>query len=114
MQICRGITRIVFLTKNYAIKIPTFKNHLHFLQGCLSNYKERHYNKIFKNMPEFLDLVAPSLFCSIFGLIQIQKRCKPFLSEIDENILERFKNFDDIKPQNLGYFNDELVILDYG
>ena len=112
----KGCTRIVILTKNYAIKIPNFLVcHLHFLQGCYSNWSERHYCKIMKNMPEFLDLVAPSLFCSWFGLIQIQRRCTPKLEHLTDEEIEKYKDLHngDFKKENFGYYNNKLVCLDY-
>lgn len=73
MIIKKGVTRIVFILNKIVVKIPNFTySHLNFLNGCCSNWSERNYCKMFKNMKQ-LDLVAPSLFCLPFGLLQIQK-----------------------------------------
>lgn len=65
MKIKKGVTRIVLLIGNIAIKIPNFTYcHLHFLNGCYGNWSERNYTKIFKNLPEFYNKVSPTLFCS--------------------------------------------------
>lgn len=115
--IYKGCTRIVFLLGNYAIKIPNFKvHHLHFLHGCYANWSERHYCKIMKGIEndKFYNLVVPSLFCSYFGLIQIQKRCIELNRHLTDEEIEIFKDVcNDIKKENFGIYNDKLVCLDY-
>lgn len=113
-----GITRIVFLIGKYAIKIPNLKNgHLHFLYGCFANYSERNYCKLMKNVEnnKYYNLVAPSLFCSWFGLIQIQIRCIVNENELTDEELLYFENVRDgeTKPNNFGFLNGRLVCLDY-
>jgi hypothetical protein len=70
---------------------------------------------MFKNMPEFLDKVAPSLFCSWFGLLQIQSRCEPKLEDLTAEEIEIFRDLHkgDFKSQNFGYYKGRLVCLDY-
>ena len=113
----KGVTRIVFLIGNYAIKIPNFTVcHLHFLHGCYANWSERHYCKIMKNIEndKFYNLVAPSIFCSFFGLIQVQKRCIELDRHLTDDEILKFKDIcNDIKKENFGYFNGILVCLDY-
>ena len=118
--ITSGVTRVVILLGNYAIKIPNFLfKHRHFLYGCYANYSERNYCKVFKpineEMKELYDKVAPSLFCSWFGLIQIQRRCIVNTVELTDEQLEYFKdiNDNDTKPNNFGYYKGKLVCLDY-
>lgn len=58
----------------------------------MSNYKEREYCKQMLGIADnyYYNLVAPSVYCSIFGLLQIQKRCKPLnrkLSKKEKKIL---------------------------
>lgn len=115
-----GVTRLVILIGNYAIKIPNFtKEHRHFLYGCYANYSERNYCKVFKpineEMSKFYNLVAPSYFCSWFGLIQIQGRCKPINRHLTKKEINFFKDVHggDYKKENFGYYNDKLVCLDY-
>ena len=112
----KGATRLVFKIGVYVVKIPNFLyNHLNFLNGCYSNYSERQYCKMFKKMPEFYDLVAPSLFCSIFGLIQIQRFCSPLNSEISEQDLIRLENVrkGESKSTNFGVFKGKIVCVDF-
>ena len=63
---------------------------------------------------KFYNLVAPSIFCSWFGLIQIQKRC----TELDRNLTDEEKRHfmsvcQDIKKENFGHYKNRLVCLDY-
>lgn len=113
----KGCCRVVVLVGNYAIKIPTFFNMKLFLYGCYCNWSERNFCKMFKGVDEnvFYNLVAPSLFCSWFGLIQIQKRCV----ELDRHLTrkEKYKFKDtcggDYKKENFGYYNNKIVCVDY-
>lgn len=113
----KGTTRIVFiLFEKWVIKIPNFTySHLHFLNGCYANYSERDYCKKFKNLPEFYCKVAPSLFCSWFGLIQIQMYCKPLIYAISDYDLERLSDVRgrETKTQNFGLYKNKIVCLDY-
>jgi len=111
-----GITRLVFKVGNHVIKIPNFKHsHLHFLNGCYANWSERNYCKMFKDIPEFLHKVAPSLWCSWFGLVQIQAYCKPLDREITREELVYFKDVrkGERKSTNFGYYNGKVVCFDY-
>ena len=110
----RGVTRLVFLVGRYVIKIPNFTNsHLHFLNGCYANYSERNYCKMFSKMPEFLNLVAYSYFCSWFGLIQIQQRTI-ICSDDDYINYEKFITVcSDCKPINFGSIDNIIVCVDY-
>lgn len=115
-----GCTRIVFLVGKYVIKIPNFKVcHQHFLQGCFANWSERRLYKNFKGAygcePDIIELIAPSYFCSIFGLVQIQARCVVLDRPLTEQELVTFNSIcsGDIKQQNFGYYKNKLVCLDY-
>ena len=111
-----GITRIVICIGKYAFKIPNFRySHKHFLQGCLANAKERDYFKNHKYKGGMVDYVSPSLFCSTFGLIQIQYRCFPKKEDLTKKEKEFFKPLCglDNKKENSGYYKNKLVCLDY-
>ena len=115
----KGITRIVFLVSRFAIKIPNHRyGHRHFLQGCYANWSERKFCKDFKNAdyPENMyQYVAPSYFCSWFGLFQIQARCEPYNEDLTEKEKEFFKPlcWGDNKKENFGILKGRLVCLDY-
>jgi hypothetical protein len=123
-----GVYRIVFLFGNYVIKIPNLiYDHRHFIYGCYCNYNERISYKIWKKQgcrvvrdntggnDDYLhELVAPSLYCSWFGFLQIQKRCIILERELTIGEKMRFKIVcKDIKPDNFGIINEKVVCLDY-
>lgn len=115
IKIKKGTTRTVLLMSNYAIKFPRVSNgHLIFLQGCYANWSERHYCKMFKGMPDFYNKVAPSFFCSVFGLLQIQIRVEANRMELTDEQVDYFKDLcTDTKPNNFGYYKGKLVCVDY-
>lgn len=111
----KGTTRIVILIGKYAIKIPNFLyQHNHFLYGCYANCSERRHNITFKGREE-LQYVAPSYFCSWFGLLQIQARCEPKLNDLTQEEIDFYENLHqgDFKKENFGYYKGILVCLDY-
>lgn len=109
-----GCTRIVFILKTIVIKIPNFLyQHNHFLQGCYANWSERYFTKIFKNNI-LIEKVAPTLFCSYFGLISIQKKVIELNRNLTTEEINHFQEItSDIKIQNFGYLNNKLVCIDY-
>lgn len=111
----KGTTRNVFLCGGWVVKVPCIRRHLHFLQGCYANWSERRYCKMMKGVDEnvFYDLVAPSVWCSWFGLIQVQRRVsQPIRPDED---LGKYMDVcsGDCKPDNFGYLNGRLVCCDY-
>ena len=60
-------------------------------------------------------MVSPSLFCSYFGLLQIQKRCKPLDRDLTDEELVSFKYYcnEDCSKTNFGYYNNNIVCVDY-
>ena len=114
MKIKKGITRIVFLIGEYAIKFPRFNNHLHFLQGCYANWSERYFTKTFANLNN-INTIAPTYFCFLFGLFSIQARVKPMLEELTDQQKKLFEPLcgADNKKENFGWLNDRLVCIDY-
>ena len=120
MEINRqGVTRIVLLIGNYAIKIPNFTcQHNHFLQGCYANWSERQLSinaKLFPDEDKLQGKFAPSYFCSWFGLIQIQARCEPCKNDLSDAQIKEYEPLcgTDFKKENFGYYNNKLVCLDY-
>lgn len=112
----RGVTRIVFKIGNYVIKIPNHSySHFNFLNGCYANWCERNYYKKFKCIKEQKNKIAPSLYCSVFGLIQIQKYCKPINRELTNEELEYFSDVrnGETKKENFGIYNNTIVCVDY-
>lgn len=113
----KGVTRIVFIFDRFVIKIPNFLvQHNHFLHGCLANWNERYFYKRWnKTQFKLLNKAVPSIFCSWFGLFQIQKRCEVLNRDLTLEEIEEYKYLHngDIKKENFGYYEGELVCLDY-
>lgn len=115
MEIKKGTSRICIIIGNYAIKIPTIRNHRNFLYGCYCNYSERNTTKVFKVTPKFYEKFCPCIFCSWFGLIALYPKCEALNRNITEQEhidLELFHGGDDHKD-NFGYLKGKLVCLDY-
>jgi hypothetical protein len=132
MKFKKGVTRIVLIVFGYAFKIPNFTYcQLHFLQGCVGNASERLFTKQWKPSnnksknvgQEFSELVEvtyrkinPTLYCSCFGLIAIQKEVKPLNFDIKtrDDLREIFKVVcTDFKSENFGLLNGKIVCIDY-
>ena len=118
-----GGTRWVILTRRYAIKLPIPTTWKRFVQGMLSNLTEGQW-KDYRN--KFL---CPIVYSNRFGLIVVMKRAKPvrheglFWVEIERlykdamnepSPLDRDFFEYDAFPKNFGYFNGNLVKIDYG
>ncbi len=115
----KGITRIVFIFDKFVIKIPNFLHqHDHFLIGCVANWSERCVTKIFSKMDDktLIWKVVPTLWCSWFGLIQVQAKCEPKLEDLTDEEIEFYRDFcgTDSKKENFGWYKGRLVCLDYG
>jgi hypothetical protein len=112
-----GTTRLVFVFRRFVIKIPNFTcQHDHFLNGCSANWRERKYWKQWRHTEEMGTRLCPTIFCSWFGLIQIQRKAAilPNDYHLSENELLPFGDFaSDNKPQNFGYYKGNLVMVDY-
>lgn len=118
MRIEKGVTRIVFVFNRFVLKIPNFeKCHMHFLNGCYANWSERYFCKVWRDCkePDLYKLVAPTYFCSWFGLIQIQARVEILgrqLTKKEEKIYNVVSG-GDLKRVNFGWYKDRLVCCDY-
>lgn len=99
-----GITRLVLLIGNWAIKVPNFEyEHRHFLLGCYTNWQERDYTKVWNSYPPMGKMIAPTVWCSWFGLVSIQKRVLPLGRGLTEEEKKSFEDIcSDIKPDNFG------------
>ena len=115
MKIIKGTTRIVFIFKNFVIKIPNGTySHLNFLNGCYANWSEWQFCKNFEDH-ELYQRVAPSLFCIYFGLLQIQQKCDLLNRELTDEELDYFREVrgGESKPNNFGFYKGRIVCLDY-
>lgn len=114
-----GVTRLVILTKNHAIKIPKPKIWNHFLRGLLANMEENLIWQIANIKDSVLadhkQYLCPVIWCSWGGWILIMKRADELQpTEIFEPIEKLKVLCGDHKPANYGKIDGKLVILDYG
>lgn len=120
MKIRSGVTRNVLVLGKYVIKFPTFRSHNLFLNGCYSNHSERNFCKLWCNYegdddyPNLYLLVAPTKWCSWFGLIQIQERVDIIDRDLEQFEIDMFSPVcTDIKCVNFGIYKGRLVCVDY-
>jgi len=90
----------------------------HFLQGCYANWSERTFCRNFKDAKyegNMYEWVAPSFWCSWFGLFQIMAKCEPMREHLNEEQIEFYKPLceTDNKKENFGWYKNKLVCLDY-
>jgi hypothetical protein len=102
-----GITRIVFLTKRYAIKVPRWNyGWANFISGMYSNLSEAQCWNATRS-----EYLCPILF-SLGGLVVIMPRVQ--ICETEEEIISIPKEEGiDRKPDNYGYHFNRVVCVDY-
>jgi hypothetical protein len=104
MKHVRGITREVFLMRNYAIKIPSFRSWSLFLSGLLANMQEATWSG-------YDSRLCPVLRYIPGGFVVVMPRCD---AVADVN----YADFDglpcDFKDENFGIYNGRTVLIDYG
>lgn len=130
-----GLTRKVFLVGPWAIKIPNWRHNKITLQlshtyvslfkswpyeyGFIANKNEAkiYYEyKLWDDLDEKA-LLCPVLWCSKNGSLLIMKRVDRVLENNHGGVdLGPWitAEYEDIKPDNFGYLNDKLVMIDYG
>lgn len=114
IEIRRGITRTVLLTRSWAIKIPSLRSHDNGLRGLLWSITRG----ISANLSE-LDWSGSPGTCpvrwTLAGLINVYPRCRPVEHDLtDEDYSSTgFLGPTDRKPTNLGRLGDKLVWIDY-
>ncbi len=106
MQLIRGITRWVILTKNSAIKLPSFRGWKFFLMGLLANLQEQFW------WVETRDpRLCPVKFC-LSGFLLVMPRVEVCIEEVDYSYYEGLPL--DPKPINFGIYKGKIVLIDYG
>lgn len=103
--ICKtGVTRLVILTKNHAIKIPRWGM---ICRGILANQSEKQWSGYGEDF-------CPVLRSWFGGLINIYPRCIPapdnWIDLYDELAM---KTPSDVKRDNFGLYDGKFVWLDY-
>lgn len=116
MQINRqGCTRIVILTKKWAIKIPNFYEYRLMLCGILANLQEKLFSDV--GYPE----LCPVKFSLPFGLCVVMPKVKVLTDEeflkLDIDSFIETENYiipTEKKSNSFGLLNGKLVVIDYG
>lgn len=119
-----GGTRVVLITKKYAIKFPRFNSWKAFVQGMLSNMTEGQW-KGYDNKH-----LCPIAYSNRFGLMVVMHRAEPVEDEelFNSNLQKLYDDVDsdeyrtldrdffeyDAFPKNFGYYKGKLVKIDYG
>jgi hypothetical protein len=117
LVIREGCTRRVFLIGQYAIKVATWSYGLEFfLKGLLHNLREKRSDRLASDPRR-----CPVLFgCALFI---VMPRCEPRAEPLTDAELWPFFAPDSCgcylsavledKPENFGYLDGRLVMLDY-
>ncbi len=115
-----GVTRTVFLTKNYAFKVPAFHRGWRlFLHGLLANS----YEAMWWRETNRDDRLCPVLFALWGGWLTVMPRCQPISREKWLGILDWPCEWEglpvDLKVDNFGVLRDKfgiehIVLVDYG
>ena len=115
MLILQGDTRIVLITKQYAIKIPKFQNKNFYgiiytmLTGWIANRNEFLWHK--SNIHNFFCPVKLSI---LFSFIIIMEKAIPINKKEFKNIKKfNFGGYEH-KISSYGKINGKIVIVDYG
>lgn len=115
LEIKQGITRIVFIFKNYVIKIPNYRyGYQYILKGLLANLQEKNLWNFHKGKT---DKLCPVLYCSPFCLFLIMPKAEKVGEvEITKEVAKNyFKDYPlDYGKRNFGLYNGKIILLDYG
>lgn len=120
-----GSTRIVLLTKRFALKFPRVDSWMSFVQGMLNNLTEGRW-KDYGNKH-----LCPIKYSNKFGLLVVMVRAqeitdnKRFKEDLLQLVEDESKGINpcelggdffeyDASPQNFGYIDGQLVRTDYG
>jgi len=124
-----GLTRTVFLTAHYAIKVPRLRPHGYGLtgllwtlaRGILANQGEADWWSWARHTPD-AGKFCPVLASHLGGMVNVYRRCEPYQvsAEVETAMFERtFRPLEitpqpgDCKPDNYGWLEGRLVVLDY-
>lgn len=118
-----GGTRLVILTKNYAIKLPRFYSWKSFLTGMICNISENEFSKMNH------ENLCPVKYGNSIGLIVIMHRAELIsddgIFKIEMNKLQKSIEDDDCPElyfdffeydglmKNFGFFDGRFVKIDY-
>lgn len=102
-----GVTRVVLLTKKYAIKFPRINyGWMKFIEGIHANLSEYHCWKITKSKH-----LCPVFYC-FAGLFSVMPRVEIYRTEDQISGIPR-EDGEDRKPDNYGSYQERSVCVDY-
>ena len=114
----QGITRIVFLTRRYAFKVPNFMyGYRFFLRGLLANLQEKDvYGWAYRKVD-----LCPVRFAFPLGLLVVMPRVRvmtdaEFLKFDYQEWSERAGRYITVedKESSFGWLDGRVVAIDYG
>lgn len=129
LELRRGITRTVILTRRHAIKVPSLRSHGDGLtgllwsvcRGVLANQAEAQWWR--HAVPDQRPFLCPVLRTWIGGVINVYPRCAPMRVPRGVALAMLRREFrplpmlmpqpGDNKPDNYGWLGERLVVLDY-
>ncbi len=110
-----GVTRIVLLIGNVAVKIPNIRQWRLFLRGLLGNMQERLFGT------SWMQGFCPIVCSDPFGFVVVMRRAIPLSDkEWAEFDYEKFVNRADYKipvenkQDSFGWVGSQIVAIDYG
>jgi hypothetical protein len=110
-----GATRIVFLAKKYAIKIPRLDSWKVILVGLLANLQERTFSAT------GWEELCPVIFADPIGLLVIMPRLEPIdwetFCQLNYDLFVNQPNYVvpvENKIDSFGWLNECIVAIDYG
>jgi hypothetical protein len=111
----KGATRIVFLTKKHAIKVPRVDSWKTFLTGLLANLQERTFSTT------GWEELCPVIFADPLGIFVIMPKADPLDSRTFRCLdYDNFVNKIDYvvpvenKIDSFGFLDNKVVAVDYG
>jgi hypothetical protein len=115
MKIARGATRLVFLTRTRAYKIPTFSSWKLFLNGLLANIQEHEFGTL------GWEGFCPVLWSIPGGFLVTMPRAEP-ITDYDwegfdaDHFIHRphYTIPAELKQSSFGFLDGEIVAVDYG
>lgn len=113
MEIRKGATRLVIISKRRAYKLPLLHSWKHFLTGLLANMQERLFSQA--GWPE----LCPVLFSLPGGWLVVMPRvdvCRPHDVLDFETLCDRGDYVLPVEHKNdsFGWLDGRLVAIDYG
>jgi hypothetical protein len=113
MEVKKSVTRWVFITDKWAVKIPALWNWRQVLYGLIANIRERE-RSVLKD-----PRLCPMVWSCPGGFLNVMQRVTPLTAEDEpwlKEVLKRgeFSEFWDKKWQNFGKLDGNLVLIDYG